>query len=171
MDVHALVERFLRLPDATVGQGPRHPTEPVPELEAPINDFLEEYPFLCKDTGYVEFLKAYSGAYVLWPGDELVIDIFGFSEVSSPVISEEYPVIDNEGYLTFCSVLYRVKPGGGVENIQTLGFAFDATSQRRPGVYRQLVGRESGSPTKTEWYCETFLELFHELIDKQGRLA
>jgi hypothetical protein len=171
MDVHSLVKDFLELPDAEVGRGPQHPTNPVPELEAPINEFLEKYPFLCKDARYVEFLKCYSGAYLLWPDDQLMIDVFGFSDVSSPIEAEEYPVVDNEGYLTFCSVLYRVKPGGGVENIQTLGFAFDATSQRKPGVYRQLVGRQPGSPTVTEWYCETFLELFHELIDKRGRLG
>jgi len=171
MDVHSLVNKFLELSEAEVDRGPQHPTEPDPELEAPVNDFLDQYPFLRQDAGYVEFLKAYSGAYVIWPDDQLLIDIFGFSEVSSPIEVEEYPVVDNEGYLTFCSVAYRVKPGGGVENIQTLGFAFDATSERKPGVYRQLVGREPGSPTVTDWYCETFLELFRDLIDKRGRLA
>jgi hypothetical protein len=171
MDVHSLVDKFLELADAEVGQGPKHPTNPIPELEAPTDEFFEKYPFVCKDTGYVEFLNSYSGAYVIWPDDQLMIDIFGFSEVSSPIITDEYPVIDDKGYLTFCSVLFRVKPGGGVENIQTLGFAFDATSQRKSGVYRQLVGREPGSPTKTDWYCATFLELFSELIDKRGRLA
>jgi hypothetical protein len=170
MDMHSLVKEFSEWRNAEVGQGPEHPTHPNPELKAAVDGFLEEYPFLYNDAGYVEFLKSYAGAHVNWPDDELVVDIFGFTEVSTEFTEGEDPIIDKEGYLTFCLEFFRVQPGSEIESIQILTFAFDATLQRRPGIYRQVVGKRPGDPVTTAWYCDTFLEFLRDLIDKQGRL-
>ena len=170
MDLHCLVQRFSELDRARVGRGPRHLTQGNRSLEGALESFLKRYPFLKKDTGYVQFLECYAGAYLVWPEDELVIDIYGFSGVSTLIVGEDGPIIDEDGYLTFSSVLFRIREGPGLENIQTLGFAFDATQQRKPGIYRQVVGREEGSPIVTDWYGETFLEWFKDVMDKKGRL-
>lgn len=65
---------------AAVGRGPKHPESPNLELQKEIDSFLEQYSFLRKDQGYIDFLEYYSGAMVDWPKGELVIAIFGFLE-------------------------------------------------------------------------------------------
>jgi hypothetical protein len=63
-NINNLVSQFLSLGHAEVGHGPSHPTHPNPALAPLISSFLEQYPLLRKDRGYVEFLDIYAGAHI-----------------------------------------------------------------------------------------------------------
>jgi hypothetical protein len=166
MDIHSLMQNFTELGYAAVGRGPKHPESPNLELQKEIDSFLEEYSFLRKDPGYIDFLEYYSGAMVDSPKEELVIEIFGFlEEISFHLIKDGGEVIDDDGFYVFCISVVRVGEGQDMEN-ESIGLAyrFDATGTQRWGVYRSLEGGEC------EWYCDSFLEWLEKLIDKKGLL-
>ena len=166
MDIHSLMQNFTELGYVTVGRGPKHPESPSLELQKEIDSFLEQYSFLRKDRGYIDFLEYYSGAMVDWPQGELVIAIFGFlEEISFHLIKDGGEVIDDDGFYAFCTSVVRVGEGQDIENESIgLGYTFDATGTRRWGVYRSIGGGEC------EWYCDSFLEWLEKLIDKKGLL-
>ncbi len=151
---------------AAVGRCPKHPESPSPELQTEIDSFLEQYSFLLKYPGYIDFLEYYSGAMVDWPKGELVIAIFGFlEEISFHLIKDGGEVIDDDGFYALCTSVVRVGEGQDMENESIgLGYRFDATGARRWGVYRSIEGGEC------EWYCDSFLEWLEKLIDKKGLL-
>ncbi|AFZ27880.1 hypothetical protein Cylst_5903 [Cylindrospermum stagnale PCC 7417] len=167
MDIHSLMQKFTELGYVTVGRGPKHPESPSLELQKEIDSFLEQYSFLRKDPGYIDFLEYYSGAMVDWPKGELVIAIFGFlEEISFHLIKDGGEVIDDDGFYAFCTSVVRVGEGQDMENESIgLGYTFDATGTRRWGVYRSIEGGEC------EWYCDSFLEWLEKLIDKNGLLV
>jgi hypothetical protein len=165
MDIHSLIGKMASLDGADIGRGPRHPTDPDPELAAIVEKFFAEYPFLRKDQGYVDFIECYAGAFINSQENDLVIDIFGLSKVSTNLLYGEDDIIDEDGFLGICGIAIGIDRGPGLDKeIIGGGFSFDATQSRRPGIYRHLI------VAPTEWYCEIFLELLDTLIEKRGRL-
>ena len=167
------MQRFAQLPNARVGQGPKLWPYPNPALQKEIDDFLNQYPFLRQDQGYVDFMEYYAGASI-YPSDddeavnddELVIDLFGFNDgIALHIVKDEGQIVGKDGFLCFCSTETwdeKVDPDFIIET----EFLFDATQKRKPGIYL----RSSVRP-EAEWFCETFLEWLELLIDKKGKLV
>lgn len=169
MDVHALMREFAELDGAEVGQGPKHPIEPNLALTDVVTGFLKEHTFLKQDRGYVDFLECYAGAWVMWPNDDLVIDLFGFTEVSRNIANpDEGEVVDTDGFLVFCDGLVRLQDDLGFSTVLGQAFAFDATGKRKWGVYRYII--DDSGKTDKYWYCETFLRMLEALIGTKGKL-
>ena len=163
MDIDTLIQQLSSLGEAFVGKGPKHPTSPRPEIQPEISSLLTQYPFLEKDQGYVDYLEHYAGAVVDRPSGDLFISIFGLDEdVSLHLTRGEGPIVDNEGFFTFCDSVVRDQE----QNDIGLGYVFDATGERRKGVY--IVTEDSSEP---HWYCESFLQWLADIIQKEGKLA
>ena len=159
MYLHTVIARFAELEGATVGVGPKRSFYPDVKTQGQIDLFLNSYPFLCQDRDYVDFLSFYAGANVLRGDYDLMVDILGFSDVSTHMLDWEEPVVDEDGFLMFSLVILR--------NKQHIGFGFDATQHRKWGVYRSVVD-DKGSPYL--WYCNTFLEWLDQIVQKDGEI-
>jgi hypothetical protein len=169
MDIDELAERFTAIAGARLGRGPRHPRQPDSALAEHINRFLDEYPFLRTDPGYVEFLEKYAGAYAENEDVSTIVDILGFSEVSTEMIEMEGPIINKEGYLIFAQCIYHIRDNGRLRDTQEHDFAFDATGDRKPGVYR-LFSAFSQLGNEFEWQYPGFTEWFADLVSHDGAL-
>lgn len=160
MDIHGIVKQFLLLDGASVGVGPKHPSTPNTEIVSEVEAFLREYSFLGSDRGYVEFLESYAGG-ILTPSDgSLGIDIFGFDSQSSHIIYLEGAIVDEKGFLTICDGYISIRENEAIQE-KPLSFAFDASGNRRWGIYY---------PPEERWYCESFTEWFELLVTTKGRL-
>ena len=135
-----------------LGRGPRHPAAPRPELAVGIAAFLEHYPFLRRDPGYVEFLERYAGAVLTREKDMFSVGIYGFDEdVAMHIVSGPGDIVEN-GFLTIADVVIPNEPDKPFsENVDGYGVAFDATGARRRGVHRTR-GDEGA------WIAETFID-------------
>jgi hypothetical protein len=165
-ELNELMRRFAEeFEGAVVGQGPKHPDSPRPELQSEIDQFLNEYPFLREDAGYVAFLETYAGATVDSPEGVIVV-IFGFLlDVGLHITEDEGPLIDDEGFLTFATVQVRTAEGKeGFHEYTDMAFGFDATGERPPGIYRKI------DFNPTAWYCQDFLTWLRLLVENRGRL-
>ena len=122
------------------------------------------YPFLRQDEGYVCFLEMYAGGVFWRDQDALSLGLFGFdSELSTHLVKGPGDTVEH-GYLTFCDMVIppRADPFG--KDAIGLGFGFDATGERRWGVYR-LLGEG-----RADYYCETFLQWLRLFVEREGRL-
>lgn len=145
----------------TVGSPARPPDT---RIAREVEEFLDRYPFLRRDPGYVAFLQCYAGAGLTSQGELRSLDIYGFSdEVTLHITRGEGDVVEN-GLLTFADLLLRLDPGHGAQ-VKSVGcgFGFPESSDARWGVYRITEDR-------SEWYCETFCEWLRQAIVKRGRL-
>lgn len=169
MDIHKLMRGFANLRDANIGHGPKHPTQPNLALKQEIEAFLDQYPVLRQDQGYVEFLECYAGAWLDWqPSEDLVIGLLGFDmDVTANIANpdEGHPV-DENGYLMFCDGIVRIHEGVGRTGVIGQTFAFDATDKRKAGVYRSTSDRNG--ITDYYWYCGSFLEWLTILLATKG---
>ena len=171
-DIHEVMRAFASLPFAKVGHGPRHPTRPEPALGPVIEQFLEHYPIIRRDQGYVAFLECYAGASIADEEADRFVDIFGFSSVSTDIQAIDGPLLDDEGFVTFCTAVFHPEPALGAETshdplaIWELDFAFDLTGDRRPGVYRALS--HPGRSEPYSWFTATFPEWLELLIRGRG---
>lgn len=165
MTVQLLMKTFLELDGAQVGSGFHHPEHPDPDLAQITQEFFSRFPFLKKDQGYVDFMETYAGAFLYVPGENLSIDLFGLSDVSTHLIEGEGELIDDDGFLAICDICVPIneKTGASGDSIG-FGFSFDTTLSRRWGIYRHLPNKPP------ELYCGTFIELLTKLIAKKGRL-
>lgn len=174
LDIHTLMRRFSALPNARIGYGPRHPTQPNAALKKEIAIFLDQYSFLRQDQGYIDFLECYSGAssYLNSVTRHIVIDIFGFIRDLSTHLTQDTdlgPIVDDEGYFDFAGGMVAIKePTGSPRVAILLGAAFDATGDRKWGIYRSKS--ETPDHTGIYWYCETFLEWLNLVIETEGEL-
>lgn len=166
MNIHELMQKFAELDYTTVGRGPKHPSFPRLELQAEVESFLAQYEFLQQDKGYVDFLECYAGGMIDYPNGEVFVDIFGFlDEVSFHLTKDEGSIIEDNGYYGFCTSVIRIGQSAiPAESDVGIGYAFDATGNRRWGIYRFIEGGEG------EWYCESFLKWLEQIITKKGNL-
>lgn len=162
--IHLLIENIQSMDGSIVGEGPKHPTSPHPEIQQEIDTLLATYNFLKNDDSYIAFLECYSGLTIDSADGKIFIDVFGFLEdVSLHLLKGEGSVVDDEGYFGFCSAVVRIGHSGDLNKDDVgLGFAFDATGKRRKGVYRS-IGEE-----KYEWYCEKFQNWLENLVATKG---
>ena len=126
------------------------------DLQEEVDELLEEYPFLERDEPYVAYLRGYGGAIVV-RRDALVLSLYGFSDDIGMHIVEGPGDPVEDGCFMICdlSVPLRVRARTDVkQTVETVavGFGFEATGDRRPGIYRFVDGGEG------EWFCETFLD-------------
>jgi hypothetical protein len=160
MDIHRLVQQFLLLEGASVGIGPKHPITPNSPSASEVEVFLNDYSFLRRDQGYVDFLESYAGGHLTPSDHRLGIDIFGFDNQSSHIINLEGAIVDEQGFLTICDGYIHILENKST-NVKPLSFAFDASGKRRWGIYY---------PTEERWYCESFMAWFELLVTRKGRL-
>jgi hypothetical protein len=165
MDIHELIRELAQFGTVETGHGPRHPTAPSPAFASEIAAFLDEYPFVKRDRGYVEFLECYAGLLFWRAQDCLSLSIYGFDpDVSLHLAEGEGDIITREGFLTFADAAVPIEEGRfSSEDPQGAAFGFDATERRRWGVYR------CSSNQPYEWYCETFEEWLGLLVSLRGR--
>jgi hypothetical protein len=167
MSIDDLVTNLGRLPGAHVGRGPLHPTEPRPELDSPVTGFLESYPFLQRDAGYVDFIQKYAGVMMTHPEEEIGVDIMGFDPGVANLLEMEGPVVDSHGFLLIAMCSYGTMTGGELSTWE-YDFAFDATGSRRDGIYR-LVADGGVTLQQFEWHKHNFEQWLVELVDRGGR--
>jgi hypothetical protein len=138
------------------------------KLQDDVTALLDAYPFLGRDEGWVAFLRRYGGA-LLVREDGLLLSLFGFSEdIGMHIVKGPGdPIYD--GIFVFCDgsvprVIHgRVDAETAAESV-AVGFGFDATGERSPGVYRLIDGR---NPT---WYCATFCDWLRKVVAQDGQL-
>ncbi|HWH00256.1 MAG TPA: hypothetical protein VNV66_13245 [Pilimelia sp.] len=135
MEIDELMARFAALPGARVGRGPDHPRMPEPAVGEAVDGFLRRFPEVARDHGYVAFLRRYAGAAIDNEERHEIVDILGFSNVSSDLIEMDGPVVDEHGFLIFAQVVRHLIEGGALRDTQEYDYAFDTTGARAPGVY------------------------------------
>ena len=169
MGIHSLVKKLAEIEGAEVGRGPKHPTAPNLDLSPEIDSFLAEYDFISQDKGYVQFLESYAGAYVWQPANDLTIDFFGFAGISTHIVNEDGPIVDEQGFLVYCDGTVWIDSADPGEKAIGQSFAFDATGNRRWGIYRRFTRR--GEEINFYWYCKTFEQLLEHLIKTKGQVS
>lgn len=163
-NMHELLRQLVQLGDGRIGNGPKHPQLPNPALQDVITQFIEKYSFLQQDKAYIEFLEVYAGAGIQHPDEEFVVDLFGFTEVSTNFNDQdEHPIVDENGFLTFCGGYALLNRHNEADVLIPQGFLFDATNERKWGIYR---GADSGH----YWYCESFTEWLSILVHHRGKM-
>ncbi|MGH3797722.1 MAG: hypothetical protein ACRDRT_01920 [Pseudonocardiaceae bacterium] len=168
MSITEAVSRLERIPGALAGRGPRHPEAPDLSIENQLVQFLDTYPALRRDVGYVEFLEKYAGAMIKNAGETQIVDLLGFSDVSTGMLEMDGPVVDENGFLLFAQCIFHVIVEGGLVDMYEYDFAFDAYGERPPGVYRcSATLRSHGEPYV--WYADGFCSWLVELVDQGGR--
>lgn len=169
MDLKSLMQDFQNIGFVSIGKGPQHP-EGDPEIEAGIQDFLEQYPSIAEDDTFVEFLLHFSAAAVDWPDEQLTIEIYGFSpDITLEIANPEEPLLDNDGFFRFAEIL--VKPGPEDEKAIDSLYAFDTTGTRKKGIYHKIsLWSEDTHRIEFRWCCESFLEWLSMTVDAKGRL-
>jgi hypothetical protein len=161
--IHELIEKLQNFDGAIVGEGPKHPISPHSEMQGEIDNFISEYKFLLQDKGYIDFLECYSGMLIDSSDGRVFIDVFGFLEdVSLHLTRDESSIVD-DGYFGFCTAVVRIECTGNLSKDDVgLGFAFDATGQKRWGVYCSI------NDENYEWYCSNFQEWMEKLVATKG---
>jgi hypothetical protein len=164
--IHQLITKVHKVGKVKTGRGPKHPQCSNQELDQEITDFLNSYPFLRQDQGYIDFLESYAGLLVYRNSDFFSLGIYGFDEdVSLHLVKGEGELIDEAGMLTFADLTIPVQEGDqSADNLIGIGFGFDTTQQRTWGVYRCI------DEQPYHWYCATFLELLERILNHKGRL-
>lgn len=148
-----LVDRLSRLSGATIGRGPDHPREPDPSIADRVTNFLDRYPALGRDTGYVTFMWKYAGASVYPPDESMFASILGFADGETNIEDDlEGPVIDDDGFLFFADWGYHTDLDGRLDS-HGHSFLFDVSDSRRPGIHRYSWSSEV---TERTWYAEDF---------------
>ena len=164
MKIHERMAVFVESGYCTVGRGPKHPFLPDTSLLPVIASFLERYPFLLKDQGYVEFLQSYAGASIQRPNDEFLVDIYGFTRASTNMLELPGDMIDNHGFLMFAGVYWTQETKTGHEFIE-LDFAFHAAGDKADGVYYLTPSLD-----EYRWGFARFDHWLEALVLKQKKL-
>ncbi len=178
VDIDDLMTRFARLsPAAQIGRGPAHPSEPDADLVERLERWLEQHPFLRREPTYIAFLQRYAGAVVDDPEQDLAIDLHGFAGMGCDLdddsdggpLNEEAPGVDGRGFYQFALVRMHTLPDHSFRSSVLMGFSFDASQQRQPGVYRG-ISTPNGPSIEPHWFCASFSEWLERAIQEKGRL-
>jgi hypothetical protein len=175
MEIDDLMRRFAELPGATVGHGPQHPRNPEPRLTEEVEHFLQMYPALGRDAGYVGFLYRYAGAGIDNEERYEIVDVFGFTDASGHICELEGPVVDNQGFLVFAQVIRHTIEDGRLLDTEEYDYAFDVQGNREPGVYwlcsKTSVPESMDPVTRACGFAPTgedFLGWIARVVDGQG---
>ncbi|MEV4143728.1 hypothetical protein AB0J40_08670 [Amycolatopsis sp. NPDC049691] len=168
--IDALMARFEQIPGARVGRGIEHPASPDASEAGRLTEFLSSYRFLRADSSYEEFLMKYGGAYIENEEATQIIDILGFSDVSTDIIEMDGSIVSGDGYLVFAQCIYHIVSERGLEDTQEHDFAFDATGERKPGVYG-LYGDSHQEHNEFEWRYDNFADWLADLVAQDAKLS
>ncbi|WP_146160468.1 hypothetical protein [Desmospora activa] len=165
MGIDDLFNQLGSIPGAKTGKGPRHPTQPANEIQKSIDDFLLSYPALRNDPGYVDFLEKYAGAYIENEDQTQIVDILGFSNVSTHIIDMEGPVVNEHGFLIFAQCIYSSIHDGKLTDSYEHDFAFSVTGAE--GIYWISTTLHTQNQPFI-FYAENFLQWLRNLISAGG---
>jgi hypothetical protein len=165
-----LMESFAQLPEAEIGYGPKHPSQPNAAIEADLVAFLEEHSFLRRDAGYIRFMERYCGAAAYARTHNVFVDISGLAGVSVDVVGTPAPFVDDEGFAGFAAVEKTYYQATGANSRRYAYFSFDATGTRKHGVYRMLGSDMTAETTPWEWHSSCFLEWLERTIQSRGQI-
>lgn len=163
------VSHFAALPGASVGHGPHHPTEPDVDVGLRVDEFLKAHPTLRRDPGYVEFLDKYAGAGIENDDVSQIVDVLGFTDVSTDMEEMDGPVVDDEGFLMVAEAVYHLRDDGRTTSTLQHAFAYDVTGERPPGIYRSLVTSDQLEPNFA-WAFDNFEAWLEEIVACEGWL-
>jgi len=153
-----LVAELAKLGDIRLYRGPRHPSDPRPEIAEQITAYLAARPYLARDPEYVWFLEAYAGLYVFRVGEWFSVNIYGFDPEDFPDLSRKAAQIaDHPGFDSFADITYKLAPE--LPGPPSLSFAFSKTD---PGVFR-AVGE-----APYQWYCDGFLTWLRDVVETRA---
>jgi hypothetical protein len=121
------------------------------------------------DSGYVDFLRRYSGADASDPESGFDVHIAGFTgfggvlnEIGPFTYDDETTGIDEHGLYPFAVT------GIGQDVME---FSFDGTGRRPWGVYRRYRRKQEThwQEVQGEWDCGTFLDWLTHIVESRGR--
>ncbi len=164
MHLHDLVRQLGELGVVETGHGPRHPVHPSDVHAAEIAAFLDRYPLVRRDPGYVDFLEAYAGLLLWREQDFLSLSIYGFDpDVSLHLTEGEGDTVTEDRFLTFADAAVPAELGTfSPGDPQGAAFGFDASGERPWGVYRCL------GDTPYELFCPDFITWLSTLVEQRG---
>jgi hypothetical protein len=167
MGIDELVRLLESIPGARVGRGPRHPKDPDQAIGDQIEWFFDAYPALRNDSGYVDFMEKYSGVLIENPDETQIVDVLGFSDVSTGMLEMDGDVVDEDGFLLYAQCVFHGITEGRLVDMYEYDFAFDISGERPPGVYRcSSTMRSQGEPYV--WYADGFCSWLAELARNGG---
>lgn len=168
MEINEVIKHLEGIPGAMVGHGPRHPKDPDRSIEDQVEWFFDTYPTLRRDGGYVDFMEKYSGVLIKNLDETQIVDVLGFSDVSTGMLEMDGSVVDEDGFLLYAQCVYHTIVEGRLVNMYEYDFAFDISGERTPGVYRcSSTLRSQGEPYV--WYSDGFCSWLAELARNGGR--
>lgn len=154
-----LLGRFRNLcPDAEVEPfGP----DSRPELTDVLRAWIEHYPFIQADSGYMAFLRSCAAACAFCGQSNIHIEIIGVLGFEEQLADYGFPTVPEGWYSIGWSSVYLGKIGDPSEAIYH-GYYFDASGKRPWGVYHDsLMGgvrAESGHRLIASSFAD-FLEM------------
>jgi hypothetical protein len=162
MTLEELIDRLRRFGDVELGHGPRHPAAPDPALAPEIDAFLDRYPVLRRDPGYVAFLERYSGLYLSRDEDALALSIFGFdTDVALHIVEGEGDLLIAD-FLPFAHAVVPLRAGSFNPHDPGVAYAFDIGGSLPAGVYRNVKDHEF------ELCAPSFLDWLEQLDRLEG---
>lgn len=163
-DLDALIASLRQLPGALVGNGPGLDEEGHPSR---LDEFLASAPAVARDTGYVDFLRRYSGVWVNDEAGSRTIDVFGFGDVGGDIDEVLEPVTLEQPYVGFADCIYNRVDASGRFDLDEYLFAFSNDLEAEPGVYVQL---ETMAGVKAPWLrcSDSFIGWLRELVRREG---
>jgi hypothetical protein len=162
-DIDNLMARFAALPGAELGAGPEDE-----EASARMEGFLATVPGLVADDDYMHFLRTWSGAYVQDEQADHIIDLFGFSGVSSDMSEMLEPVQPGQERVVVAQCIYHHTDRQGQPRVAEYSFAL-ATDPADLTVYAHLVTAERLSSPWRRW-AAGFGAWLAGLVDRGGWL-
>lgn len=131
-----------------------------------VEGFLDSYPTLRSDDGYVEFLETFAGALIDHEGSGTVVNILGFDDLSMSLVDVDGPVVE-DGFLVFALCVYH-ELADGLLGTHEYDFAFEVSGARKSGVYR-CFSTADVVDLPLEWYAPDFTTWLAELVEKGGK--
>lgn len=158
-----IIEGFEAMGDIAVGFGLEHPVAPDLRREEEVRSFLAQLPPSCRDPDWLAFLLRYGG--LQWEIDAGNFGLMGYRWVSEDLIDAEEEAIDEHGFLSFAYLDVALER---MELDVTLIYGFDATGERRPGVYRLQVNPEPTPDTAWAYYQPSFMAFLRAVAAVNG---
>lgn len=162
-DLDSLMAAFVALADAEVGDGPDPEADGLARLDA----FLAGVPVLARDADYVTFLRRWSGAYIQDPAADHIVDLFGFSGISTDLEEMVAPVRSDQPYVVFAQCIYRKVDDEGRPDVAEHSFGFTTAGDGPPAVHA-LVQSAAGVVRPWHPHAAGFRAWLADLVDRAG---
>jgi hypothetical protein len=161
-----LLRRFRDLcPEAATDLGPLDRDARL-ELRDVLNAWLDHYPFLQNDAGYLAFLRRCSAACAFADERNVRIEVAGVLAFEEQLATFGFPTREDGWYCLGWSAVY-LGAIGDLDNAIYHGYAFDATGTRPWGVYHR--SGMSGRPRSDyRLMAASFLDFLDLLIASRG---